>query len=327
MLYLDYGKDSGNWLPNEKGGRENTDVVALFQHMNRLLEERVPGSLLIAEESTAWAGVTAPVSMNGLGFLFKWDMGWMNDFLEYMKCPPESRHYDHHKLTFSMMYAYSENFIQALSHDEVVHGKCTLLNKMPGDMEKKYANLKAAYGFMYGHPGKKLLFMGQEFGQEHEWSEAKSLEWDCLDVPEHKGIQNYVKALNKLYTEYPAMYIHDGNPMGFEWISCDDAQSSIVSFVKRGETKTKQLLFLCNFSEKEHKKFRVGVPCQGTFTEVINSDSKEFGGKGQINKKPVKAEVVPYDGKEYSIEVTLPALSTVVFLYDYKEIRKIKVNI
>lgn len=319
MLYLDYGKDSGNWLPNEKGGRENTDVVELFKHMNQLLEERVPGALLIAEESTAWAGVTAPVSMNGLGFLFKWDMGWMNDFLEYMKCPPESRHYDHHKLTFSMMYAYSENFIQALSHDEVVHGKSTLLNKMPGDMEKKYANLKVAYGFMYGHPGKKLLFMGQEFAQEQEWSEARGLDWDALKDKRHKGIQEYVKALNQLYTEYPSMYVHDGNPMGFEWISCDDAQSSIVSFVRRGETKLKQLLFICNFSEKEQKKFRVGVPCEGNYTQVLNSDAKEFGGNGLINGKSIKAEAIPYDGKEFSIEIQLPALSTVVFTYNYKE--------
>lgn len=326
MLYLDYGKDNGNWLPNEKGGRENTDVIALFQHMNQLLEERVPGALLIAEESTAWAGVTAPVSMNGLGFLFKWDMGWMNDFLEYMKCPPESRHYDHHKLTFSMMYAYSENFIQALSHDEVVHGKCTLLNKMPGDMEKKYANLRTAYGFMYGHPGKKLLFMGQEFAQEHEWSEAKSLDWDCLSDPKHKGMLDYVKALNQLYVKYPAMYVHDGNTMGFEWINCDDPQSSIVSFIRRGETKTKQLLFLCNFSEKEHRIFRVGVPSEGNYTEVLNSDRKEFGGNGILNKLPIKAEPIPCDGKEYSIEIQLPALSTVVFLFDYKESKAKKIK-
>lgn len=321
MLYLDYGKDDGNWLPNEKGGRENLDVIKMFRHMNKILEERDPGALMIAEESTAWAGVTAPASMNGLGFLFKWDMGWMNDFLEYMKCPPESRHYDHHKLTFSLMYAYTENFIQALSHDEVVHGKGTLLNKMPGNREQQFANLRTAYGFMYGHPGKKLLFMGQEFAQDHEWNEAASLEWDTLKYPQHEGMQKYVKAFNHLYKEYPAMYVHDGNDMGFEWMSCDDKMSSTVAFVRRGETLKNQLLFVCNFHTKEYKHYRVGVPCPGTFTPILNSNAKEFGGDGAVIA-PVKAEEVPTERAEYSIEFDLPPLTTVVFLYDYKEVKK-----
>ncbi|MCI8407892.1 MAG: 1,4-alpha-glucan branching protein GlgB [Lachnospiraceae bacterium] len=326
MLYLDYGKDNGNWLPNKNGGRENTDVIALFQHLNTILEERDPGALMIAEESTAWAGVTAPASMQGLGFLFKWDMGWMNDFLQYMKCPPESRHYDHYKLTFSMMYAYTENFIQALSHDEVVHGKATLLNKMPGKREEQFANLRVAYGFMYGHPGKKLLFMGQEFAQDHEWDESVSISWGDLEYEEHRGIQRYVKALNKLYKDYPAMYVHDGNNMGFEWMSCDDRMSSVVSFVRRGETTRKQLLFICNFHSKEYRDFRVGVPCAGFYQEVLNSDAEEFGGMNRVNNfKPIKAEAIPCDGKDYSIGFALPPLTTVVFAYDFKQEKKKKI--
>ena len=323
MLYLDYGKDDGQWLPNEKGGKENLDAIALFHHMNEILEERDPGALMIAEESTAWAGVTAPVSMDGLGFMYKWDMGWMNDFLQFMHCPPESRHYDFHKLTFSMMYAYSENFIQALSHDEVVHGKGTLLNKMPGDREEQFANLRVAYGFMYGHPGKKLLFMGQEFAQDHEWNEAVSLSWDDLEYESHKGIQRYVQALNHLYTEYPAMYVHDGNAMGFQWISCDDKDSSVVSFIRRGETTKKQLLFVCNFHTNEYRDYRVGVPCSGYYKEVLNSDAEEFGGKNRVNNfKPLKAEPIPCDGYDYSISFALPPLTTVVYTYDYKVDKK-----
>lgn len=280
---------------------------------------------MIAEESTAWAGVTAPASMQGLGFLFKWDMGWMNDFLQYMNCPPESRHYDHYKLTFSMMYAYTENFIQALSHDEVVHGKATLLNKMPGKRDEQFANLRVAYGFMYGHPGKKLLFMGQEFAQDHEWDESVSLSWSDLEHEEHRGIQRYVKALNKLYKDYPAMYVHDGNNMGFEWMSCDDRMSSVVSFVRRGETTRKQLLFICNFHSKEYRDFRVGVPCAGFYQEVLNSDAEEFGGMNRVNNfKPIKAEAIPCDGKDYSIGFALPPLTTVVFAYDFKQEKKKK---
>lgn len=325
MLYLDYGKDDGQWLPNKNGGRENLDAIAMFRHMNAILEERDPGALMIAEESTAWAGVTAPASMNGLGYLFKWDMGWMNDFLQFMKCPPESRHYDFNKLTFSMMYAYSENFIQALSHDEVVHGKGTLINKMPGDRDQQFANLRTAYGFMYGHPGKKLLFMGQEFAQDHEWNEAVSLSWDDLQYEQHRGMQNYVKALNKLYKDYPSMYVHDGNAMGFEWMSCDDREKSVVAFVRRGESTKKQLLFICNFHTNAYREYRVGVPCAGHYKEVLNSDAEEFGGLNRVNNfKPLKAEAIPCDGKEYSIHFSLPPLTTVVFAYDYKVEKKVE---
>ena len=326
MLYLDYGKQDGEWLPNENGGRENTDVIKMFRHMNTILEERDPGALMIAEESTAWAGVTAPASMDGLGFMFKWDMGWMNDFLQFMHCPPESRHYDFNKLTFSMMYAYSENFIQALSHDEVVHGKATLLNKMPGTREEQFANLRTAYGFMYGHPGKKLLFMGQEFARDHEWNEDVSLSWDDLQFEQHRGMQRYVKALNKIYKDYPSMHVHDGNAMGFEWMNCDDRESSVVSFVRRGDTTKKQLLFICNFHTNEYRDYRVGVPCAGFYQEVLNSDAEEFGGKNRVNNfKPLKAEAIPCDGKDYSIGFALPPLTTVVFAFDYKQEKKKKV--
>ncbi len=319
MLYLDYGKDNGNWLPNDNGGRENLDVIRMFRHLNRVMEERNSGVLMIAEESTAWAGVTAPASMDGLGFGFKWDMGWMNDFLEYMKCVSYGRKYNHDKLTFSMMYAYTENFIQALSHDEVVHGKCTLLNKMPGERDEKFANLRVAYAFMYGHPGKKLLFMGQEFAQDREWSEARSLDWNLLEDPKHKGIQELIKSLNKIYKEYPAMYINDGDEMGFEWMSCDDKERSNVTFVKRGITAKKQLLFVCNFNNMDIQDFRVGVPSEGKYKLLLNSDDTIYGGEGRSVAKEIKAEAIPSDGKEYSISFHLAPFVAVVFEFDYKE--------
>ena len=322
MLYLDYGRQDGNWLPNEDGGNDNYDAIKLLMKLNKTIEEQTPGVFVIAEESTSWAGVTAPTSMDGLGFLFKWNMGWMNDFLEYMKLDPYFRQFNHNRLTFSLMYAYSENFILVMSHDEVVHLKCSMLNKMPGLHDDKFANLRTAYGFMYGHPGKKLLFMGQEFAQLREWSESRSLDWYLLDGEDavsHKGIQNYVKALNKLYNENDAMYYNDQDPMGFEWINCNDPQSSIVSFIRRGSTSKKQLLFVCNFTPMDRDGFIVGVPCAGKYTEVLNSDAEEFGGKGRINPTPIKATNEPWDGKENSISIHLPPLSTVVFEYDYKE--------
>ena len=322
MLYLDYGKQDGNWLPNEDGGNENYDAIKMLMKLNKTIEELEPGVFVIAEESTSWAGVTAPVSMDGLGFMFKWNMGWMNDFLEYMKLDPYFRQFNHNRLTFSLMYAYSENFILVISHDEVVHLKCSMINKMPGLHDDKFANLRTAYGFMYGHPGKKLLFMGQEFAQLREWSEARSLDWYLLDgedAASHKGIQNYVRALNHLYNTYDAFYYNDQDQMGFEWISCDDPQSSIVSFIRRGSTAKDQLLFVCNFTPVDRDGFVVGVPCPGKYTEILNSDAEEFGGKGRVNAKPVKAENEPWNGREQSITMHLPPLSVVVFRYDYVE--------
>lgn len=322
MLYLDYGKQDGNWLPNEDGGNENYDAIKLLMKLNKTIEELDMGVFVIAEESTAWAGVTAPVAFEGLGFAFKWNMGWMNDFLEYMKLDPYFRQFNHNRITFSLMYAYSENFILVISHDEVVHLKCSMINKMPGMHDDKFANLRTAYGFMYGHPGKKLLFMGQEFAQLREWSEARSLDWFLLDgedAASHKGIQNYVKSLNKLYHDYDAMYYNDQDPMGFEWISCDDPQSSIVSFVRRGSTAKNQLLFVCNFTPVDRDGFIVGVPCPGNYTEILNSDAEEFGGNGRVNAKPIKAVAEPWNNRDYSIKMHLPPLSVTVFKYDYKE--------
>ena len=317
MLYLDYGKQDGEWLPNKNGGKENLDAIAFMQHLNRMIEERVPGALMIAEESTSWAGVTAPVSMDGLGYLYKWNMGWMNDFLEYMKLDPYFRSFNHNRLTFSLMYTYSENFILVISHDEVVHLKCSMLLKMPGTMPEKFANLKTAYGFMYAHPGKKLLFMGQEFGQEREWSEARSLDWYILDQPGHQGLQNFVKKLNALYKKYDAFYYNDCDQMGFEWINCNDNEHSQISFIRRGSTAKDQLLFICNFTPVERENFWVGVPCLGSYTEILNSDAEEFEGEGRVNKKALQAIPGSCDGKEQYISFTLPPLSVVVFKYDY----------
>lgn len=317
MLYLDYGKNDGEWLPNEDGGKENTDAIHLFQHMNAEFEKEVPGSMIIAEESTAWAGVTSPASLDGLGFLFKWNMGWMNDFLEYMHMDPLFRAGNHGKLTFSMHYAYSENFIQVLSHDEVVHGKGSMINKMPGETDDKFANLRTAYGFMYGHPGKKLLFMGQEFAQYREWSEKRSLDWFLLGEERNKQMQDYVKELNKLYQKYDAMYVNDYDPSGFEWMSVMDADHSTVSFVRRGKTAKDQLLFICNFTPVERDDFLVGVPCAGTYTLLLSSDEKRFGGTGVKNKKTLAATSRKHDGRDHSICMNLPPLSVTVYRFDY----------
>ncbi len=319
MLYLDYGKNDGEWLPNENGGKENLDAIKLFRHMNEQFEKRAPGSIIIAEESTAWAGVTSPVQFDGLGFLFKWNMGWMNDFLEYMKLDPYFRSFNHNKLTFSMQYAYSENFIQVLSHDEVVHGKGSMIEKMPGEYEDKFANLRTAYGFMYGHPGKKLLFMGQDFAQFREWSEARSLDWELLDYPAHEGMRLFVKELNKIYKEYDAMYANDYDVMGFEWMSVDNSEMSTVSFVRRGTDTKNQLLFICNFTPVQHDGFRTGVPCAGKYTKILSSDEERFGGKSVKNSKTVQAQDVECEKRKYSIQVNLPPLSVMIYKFDYKK--------
>ncbi len=318
MLYLDYGKEDGEWLPNENGGKENLDAIKLFHDMNEQFEKKAPGTAIIAEESTAWAGVTSPVELSGLGFLFKWNMGWMNDFLEYMQMDPYFRSFNHNRLTFSMQYAYSENFIQVLSHDEVVHGKGSMIEKMPGEYEEKFANLRTAYGFMYGHPGKKLLFMGQEFAQFREWSEARSLDWDLLEFDMHKSMQDYVKELNKIYDKYDAMYVNDMDTIGFEWMSCDNSEMSTVSFVRRGSTAKDQLLFICNFTPVQYDDYRTGVPCGGEYKQILSSDDVKFGGTGVKNKSVITAEAVECEGKKYSIKMNLPPLSVTVYKFDYK---------
>ena len=320
MLYLDYGRTDGNWVPNKYGDNGNLEAISFLKHFNSMLKKRFPQAITIAEESTAWPMVSGdPDNGECLGFTFKWNMGWMHDFLEYMKLDPYFRKFNHSKMTFSLMYAYSENFILVLSHDEVVHLKCSMLGKMPGDREDKFANLKLAYAYMCGHPGKKLLFMGQEFAQPREWSEARSLDWFVLDNPLNQGMERYVKALNKLYNTNDAMYANDTDPMGFEWTDCDHPDMSILSFVRRGSTPKKQLLFVCNFTPVERDNYSIPVPCYTTYKEILNSDDVQFGGKGRLNGKPVKAVDKKNARTPYSIDITVPPLSTVVFEYDYTD--------
>ncbi|MCI5936953.1 MAG: 1,4-alpha-glucan branching protein GlgB [Eubacterium sp.] len=317
MLYLDYGKQDGQWLPNKDGGNEHYEAVEFLQHLNRIMETEHPGAYIIAEESTAWPGVTAPVQEKGLGFSYKWNMGWMNDFLEYMKLDPYFKQFHHDQLCFSISYYLSEKYILVLSHDEVVHGKCSLINKMPGLEGDKYAALRAAYGFMYGHPGKKLLFMGQEFAQKREWAEYRSLDWFLLEEDDrHKKMQTYIKALNHLYQKYDALYYNDFDMMGFEWMDCSRPQTSTVAFVRRGSTAKKQLMFILNFTPVAHTEYTVKAPCKGVFTEILNSDDTQFGGEGRVNAKPIRAKAGEEKGT-YELSLYLPPLSAVVLEYDY----------
>ena len=305
MLYLDYGKQDGQWVPNKYGGNQNLEAIEFFKHLNSVVLGRNPGTMMIAEESTAWPKVTGNPEDDGLGFSLKWNMGWMHDFTEYMKLDPYFRKNAHHMMTFSMEYAYSENYILVLSHDEVVHLKCSMLNKMPGEGFDKYANLKAAYAFMTGHPGKKLLFMGQEFAQLREWSEERELDWFLLSEEPHQQIQNWYRDLLHLYKKHPALYELDNDPAGFEWINKDDIFRSIFSFVRHSKGKKKNLLFVCNFTPVAREDYRVGVPTKRQCKLVLNSDEKEYGGSGEKRTeiyKPVKKEC---DGQKYSFAYPL----------------------
>lgn len=316
MLYLDYGRTEGNWVPNKYGGNGNLEAMSFLKHFNSMMKKRFPQAVTIAEESTAWPNVSGdPDNGDCLGFTFKWNMGWMHDFTEYMKLDPYFRKNAHHMMTFSMEYAYSENYILVLSHDEVVHLKCSMLNKMPGEGFDKYANLKAAYAFMTGHPGKKLLFMGQEFAQLREWSEERELDWFLLSEEPHQQIQNWYRDLLHLYKKNPALYELDNDPAGFEWINKDDIFRSIFSFVRHSKGKKKNLLFVCNFTPVAREDYRVGVPTKRQCKLVLNSDEKEYGGSGEKRKeiyKPVKKEC---DGQKYSFAYPLPAYGVAVFEY------------
>ena len=315
MLYLDYGKQDGQWVPNKYGGNQNLEAIEFFKHLNSVVLGRNPGTMMIAEESTAWPKVTGNPEDDGLGFSLKWNMGWMHDFTEYMKLDPYFRKNAHHMMTFSMEYAYSENYILVLSHDEVVHLKCSMLNKMPGEGFDKYANLKVAYAFMTGHPGKKLLFMGQEFAQLREWSEERELDWFLLSEEPHQQIQNWYRDLLHLYKKNPALYELDNDPAGFEWINKDDISRSIFSFVRHSKGKKKNLLFVCNFTPVAREDYRVGVPTKRQCKLVLNSDEKEYGGSGEKRTeiyKPVKKEC---DGQKYSFAYPLPAYGVAVFEY------------
>ena len=314
MLYLDYGKNDGEWVANIYGGHENLEAVEFLKHLNSIFKKQTDGAVLIAEESTAWPQITGDVKDNGLGFDYKWNMGWMNDFTNYLKCDPYFRNHNYGALTFSMLYAYSEDFVLVFSHDEVVHGKCSMLLKMPGaTYEAKADNLRAAYGYMYGHPGRKLLFMGQEFAQISEWNENEELPWDILQYPVHKTTQDYVKALNKLYLTHPALYQKDFHPDGFQWMNCMSSQDNIVSFVRKTDKPEETLLFVCNFAPVAHEKYQLGVPFYGKYKEILNSDSKAFGGSGMGNPRVKTAKEEEYDGQANSLVIDLPPMATVIF--------------
>ena len=310
LLRLDFCKEEGQWLPNVYGGSENLEAIEFLKHMNSVIAEREPGALMIAEDSTAWPGVTKKVEEGGLGFSLKWNMGWMNDFLSYIKLDPIYRKYHQNKLTFGMAYHYAENFVLVLSHDEVVHTKSSMIGKMPGDVWQSFANLRLSYGFMMGHPGKKLLFMGGEFAQYSEWSEARSLDWHLLQYADHQEMQAYVKELNHLYAEESAFWAEDFDPNGFQWIECDDAESSIVSFVRRSQEK--ELVFLCNFTPVVHRGFSLGVPQEGVYHERLNSDAARFGGSDVINAVPLQSKAEPAGRCPFRVELDVPPLGMVI---------------
>ena len=313
MLYLDYGRQDGQWQPNMYGGNENLEAVEFLKHLNSIFKKKYPDALLIAEESTAWPAVTGDLEDNGLGFDRKWNMGWQNDFLDYMRKDPIFRSGVHDELTFSMLYAYSEKFLLSFSHDEVVHGKGSFLNKMPGEKDRKLANLRAAYGFWMTHPGKKLLFMGQDFAQEREWSEKTPLDWELLEEKEHKQMQDYVKALLKLYQDYPALYEYDDTPDGFEWISHIEAEKNMLTFLRKAEKKADTLVVVCNFSDLAYEAYAMGVPYAGEYREIFNSDDESFGGTGVKNSGVQKAKKEEKDERPYSIEIQVAPLSVQIF--------------
>ena len=315
MLYLDYGKENGQWIPNKYGGNKNLEAIEFFKHINTLILGRNPGAVMIAEESTAWPKVTGKVEEDGLNFSYKWNMGWMHDFLDYMKLDPYFRKNNHNKMTFAMSYNESEKYILVLSHDEVVHLKCSMLNKMPGLEGDKFKNLMAGYAFMMGHSGKKLLFMGQEFAQEQEWSEARELDWYLLENPNHKKVQDWMKELLHIYKNNPCMYEQDTTWAGFEWINADDCDRSIFSFVRKSKDGQNNLLFVINFTPVERLEYRVGVPKKKSYKLILNSEDKKFGGEDETRPTSYKAEKILCDGRKYSLAYPLPAYGVAVFKF------------
>jgi 1,4-alpha-glucan branching enzyme len=313
MLYRDYSRKAGEWIPNKHGGRENLETIDFLKRMNEVVGTERPQAITLAEESTAFPSVSRPTYAGGLGFHYKWNMGWMNDTLAYMARDPVHRKHHHGEMTFSLVYAFNENFVLPISHDEVVHGKCSLLNKMPGDTWQKFANLRAYYGFMFGHPGKKLLFMGCEFGQEREWNHDQSLDWHLLDSPMHAGVQRLMRDLNHLYKVTPALYQQDFVPAGFEWIEHNDAERSVISFIRRGHDDQTYIVVVSNFTPSSQKGYRLGVPQAGSYRERINTDSAHYGGSNVGTPLGVAtAQSVPWHGKSHSVLLDLPPLATVM---------------
>ena len=315
MLYLDYGKKDGQWIANKYGENKNLEAIEFFRHINTLITGRDHGTVMIAEESTAWPMVTGPADKGGLNFTYKWNMGWMHDFLDYMSLDPYFRKNNHHKMTFAMSYNSSEKYILVLSHDEVVHLKKSMWEKMPGDEEDKFRNLKSAYSFMMGHPGKKLLFMGQDFGQLREWSEERELDWYLMEEPRHRQMNEYFRELLHIYRKYPAMYEQDSDWNGFEWINADDADRSIYSFVRKSKNGKNSLLFVCNMTPVARDDYRVGVPKKGTYHLLLNSNEERFGGTEADKSRPASYKAVKSecDGREYSISYPLPPFGVAVF--------------
>ncbi len=313
MLYLDYSRKKGEWIPNKYGGRENLEALDFLRKLNEEIYLCFPDAQTVAEESTAWPMVSRPTYLGGLGFGMKWDMGWMHDMLQYMRRNPVHRKYHQNDLTFRMLYAFSENFILPLSHDEVVHGKGSLLGKMPGDDWQKLANLRLLFGYMYAQPAKKLLFMGGEFGQWSEWRHDGSLDWYLLDYDRHAAVQKWVQALNRVYREEPTLHELDCEPAGFEWINTSDALQSTISFIRRGKSGDTPVLVVCNFTPTMHSRYQVGVPCGGRWVELLNSDAAEYGGSGQGNPKSIMASSQGCHGRPYSLTVTMPPLAIVFF--------------
>jgi len=313
MLYLDYGRENGQWVPNKYGTNQNLEAIDFLKQLNSTVLRFFPGVMMIAEESTSWPMVTKPPYMGGLGFTFKWNMGWMNDFLKYVSMDPVYRKYHHNYITFSLVYAMTENFVLVLSHDEVVHGKRSMIGKMPGDYWQKFAGLRVAYGFMYGHPGKKLSFMGNEFGQFIEWNFKQGMDWNLLDYDMHRKLKLYVRDLNKLYTTHKALYEVDFDYAGFEWLDCNDSDHSIVSFIRKGKNPDDVLVFVCNFTPVVYHDYRIGVPKGGCYREILNSDSEIYGGSNVGNLGGVFAEQKQHLQWQYSLSVQVPPLAVVVF--------------
>ncbi len=313
MLYLDYGRGEGQWIPNRFGGKENLDAIHFLRTLNEHVYGAYPDTMMIAEESTSWPQVSRPIYLGGLGFGLKWNMGWMHDVLNYMSQDPVYRNYHHNEIAFSLVYAFAENFVLPFSHDEVVYGKGSMIRKMPGDDWQKFANLRLLYGFMFGHPGKKLLFMGDEFGQWSEWNHDDSLEWNLLEHPSHAGLKRWVRDLNTLYRGESLLHTMDFNSAGFEWVDCKDFQRSIISFLRRGQNPNDQLLFVCNFTPVVRQNYRVGVPREGYWKEILNSDAPLYGGSGQGNFGGLSTVPLPIHGRPFSLNMTLPPLGIVIF--------------